>query len=186
MLSEWPLTSRNKGNAVIVLSLNLWSVLRLYADVFNSERLQWFLICCSLLICFQANLKRFMEHVHQKNVEKVSKWLEKGLDPNFHDSDSGGKHKHTHYKHLYNLYKKVWVWNPCWRKYRPFTVAIFAFVDLQKCFFSRTKPNVCSFLWPPTRVWGFRKYLWILDESSKNNTMELETVAMVGQLADWR
>ncbi|TKS90426.1 SH3 and multiple ankyrin repeat domains protein 2 [Collichthys lucidus] len=38
----------------------------------------------------KANLKRFMEHVHQKNVEKVSKWLEKGLDPNFHDSDSGG------------------------------------------------------------------------------------------------
>eukprot|EP00064_Thunnus_orientalis_P024015 superscaffoldBa00009742_g24284 len=37
----------------------------------------------------EANLKRFMEHVHQKNVEKVSKWLEKGLDPNFHDSDSG-------------------------------------------------------------------------------------------------
>nr|XP_057921722.1 SH3 and multiple ankyrin repeat domains protein 3 isoform X4 [Doryrhamphus excisus] len=37
----------------------------------------------------KANLKRFMEHVHQKNLEKVSKWLEKGLDPNFHDSDSG-------------------------------------------------------------------------------------------------
>lgn len=35
-----------------------------------------------------------MEHVHQKNVEKVSKWLEKGLDPNFHDSDSGGEHQH--------------------------------------------------------------------------------------------
>lgn len=32
-----------------------------------------------------------MEHVHQKNVEKVSKWLEKGLDPNFHDSDTGGE-----------------------------------------------------------------------------------------------
>lgn len=44
---------------------------------------------------FQANLKRFMEHVHQKNVEKVSKWLEKGLDPNFHDSDSGGERQHT-------------------------------------------------------------------------------------------
>lgn len=43
------------------------------------------------LFVFQANLKRFMEHVHQKNVEKVSKWLEKGLDPNFHDSDSGGE-----------------------------------------------------------------------------------------------
>ncbi|MED6239659.1 SH3 and multiple ankyrin repeat domains protein 3 [Ataeniobius toweri] len=37
----------------------------------------------------KANLKRFMEHVHQKNAEKVAKWLEKGLDPNFHDSDSG-------------------------------------------------------------------------------------------------
>uniref|UniRef100_UPI003AAD720D SH3 and multiple ankyrin repeat domains protein 3-like n=1 Tax=Centroberyx gerrardi TaxID=166262 RepID=UPI003AAD720D len=37
----------------------------------------------------KANLKRFMEHVHQKNVEKVSRWLEKGLDPNFHDSDTG-------------------------------------------------------------------------------------------------
>ncbi|CAJ1054292.1 SH3 and multiple ankyrin repeat domains protein 3 [Xyrichtys novacula] len=37
----------------------------------------------------KANLKRFMDYVHQKNVEKVAKWLEKGLDPNFHDSDSG-------------------------------------------------------------------------------------------------
>lgn len=46
---------------------------------------------------FQANLKRFMEHVHQKNVEKVSKWLEKGLDPNFHDSDSGGERRHRVY-----------------------------------------------------------------------------------------
>ncbi|XP_034433585.1 SH3 and multiple ankyrin repeat domains protein 3 isoform X4 [Hippoglossus hippoglossus] len=37
----------------------------------------------------KANLKRFMEHVAQKNVEKLSKWLEKGLDPNFHDADTG-------------------------------------------------------------------------------------------------
>lgn len=35
-----------------------------------------------------------MEHVHQKNVEKVSRWLEKGLDPNFHDSDSGGEQEY--------------------------------------------------------------------------------------------
>lgn len=49
----------------------------------------------------QANLKRFMEHVHQKNVEKVSKWLEKGLDPNFHDSDSGGEQQHK--KHHLNI-----------------------------------------------------------------------------------
>jgi SH3/ankyrin repeat-containing protein len=39
----------------------------------------------------QANLKRFMEHVQQKNVEKVSRWLDRGLDPNFHDADSGGQ-----------------------------------------------------------------------------------------------
>ncbi|KAK0145800.1 SH3 and multiple ankyrin repeat domains protein 3 [Merluccius polli] len=37
----------------------------------------------------KANLKRFMEHIQQKNVEKVSRWLDKGLDPNFHDADSG-------------------------------------------------------------------------------------------------
>ncbi|CAL8324399.1 unnamed protein product [Lota lota] len=37
----------------------------------------------------KANLKRFMEHVQQKNVEKVSRWLDRGLDPNFHDADSG-------------------------------------------------------------------------------------------------
>ena len=58
---------------------------------------------------FQANLKRFMEHVHQKNVEKVSKWLEKGLDPNFHDSDSGGEHTHTHtHTHRVELIKHTW------------------------------------------------------------------------------
>ncbi|XP_055795990.1 SH3 and multiple ankyrin repeat domains protein 3-like isoform X4 [Salvelinus fontinalis] len=30
-----------------------------------------------------------MEYVQQRNVEKVSKFLEKGLDPNFHDPESG-------------------------------------------------------------------------------------------------
>ncbi|XP_067110984.1 SH3 and multiple ankyrin repeat domains protein 3 isoform X2 [Osmerus mordax] len=37
----------------------------------------------------KANLKRFMEYVHQRNLEKVSRFLEKGLDPNFHDADTG-------------------------------------------------------------------------------------------------
>uniref|UniRef100_A0AAR2IW67 SH3 and multiple ankyrin repeat domains protein 3 n=1 Tax=Pygocentrus nattereri TaxID=42514 RepID=A0AAR2IW67_PYGNA len=37
----------------------------------------------------KANLKKFMECVQQRNVEKVCRFLEKGLDPNFHDSDSG-------------------------------------------------------------------------------------------------
>lgn len=31
-----------------------------------------------------------MEHVQQRNIEKVSRFLDKGLDPNFHDPDTGG------------------------------------------------------------------------------------------------
>ncbi|XP_061493944.1 SH3 and multiple ankyrin repeat domains protein 3 isoform X2 [Rhineura floridana] len=37
----------------------------------------------------EANLKKFMEYVQTLNVEKVSRLLEKGLDPNFHDPDTG-------------------------------------------------------------------------------------------------
>lgn len=32
-----------------------------------------------------------MEYVQQRNNEKVSRFLEKGLDPNFHDPDTGGE-----------------------------------------------------------------------------------------------
>ncbi|KAJ8245385.1 hypothetical protein GJAV_G00270180 [Gymnothorax javanicus] len=37
----------------------------------------------------KANLKKFMEYVQQRNVEKVTRLLEKGLDPNFQDPDTG-------------------------------------------------------------------------------------------------
>ncbi|XP_030282843.1 SH3 and multiple ankyrin repeat domains protein 3 isoform X2 [Sparus aurata] len=37
----------------------------------------------------KANLKKFMEYVQQRNTEKISRFLEKGLDPNFHDPDTG-------------------------------------------------------------------------------------------------
>ncbi|XP_053939010.1 SH3 and multiple ankyrin repeat domains protein 3 isoform X2 [Cuculus canorus] len=37
----------------------------------------------------KANLKKFMEYVQMLNVEKVCRLLEKGLDPNFHDQDTG-------------------------------------------------------------------------------------------------
>ncbi|XP_061876279.1 SH3 and multiple ankyrin repeat domains protein 3 isoform X6 [Colius striatus] len=37
----------------------------------------------------KANLKKFMEYVQMLNVEKVCRLLEKGLDPNFHDPDTG-------------------------------------------------------------------------------------------------
>ncbi len=39
----------------------------------------------------QANLKKFLDYVHAGAVEKLSKALEKGLDPNYHDTESGGE-----------------------------------------------------------------------------------------------
>ncbi|XP_061132609.1 SH3 and multiple ankyrin repeat domains protein 2-like [Syngnathus typhle] len=37
----------------------------------------------------QANLKKFMELILHNQMDKVSKMLERGLDPNYHDSDTG-------------------------------------------------------------------------------------------------
>ncbi|KAG5854662.1 hypothetical protein ANANG_G00040180 [Anguilla anguilla] len=37
----------------------------------------------------KASLKKFMEYVQTGSVDKVAKVLERGLDPNYHDSDSG-------------------------------------------------------------------------------------------------
>ena len=39
----------------------------------------------------RSNLKKFLDHVMSNNVEKVNKMCNKGLDPNFHCQDSGGK-----------------------------------------------------------------------------------------------
>ena len=37
----------------------------------------------------RSNLRRFLEYVNVGQVEKISKMCSKGLDPNFHCSDSG-------------------------------------------------------------------------------------------------
>uniref|UniRef100_A0A452RZJ2 SH3 and multiple ankyrin repeat domains 2 n=1 Tax=Ursus americanus TaxID=9643 RepID=A0A452RZJ2_URSAM len=37
----------------------------------------------------KTNLKKFMDHVQHRSVEKMVKMLERGLDPNFHDLDTG-------------------------------------------------------------------------------------------------
>uniref|UniRef100_A0A8C8S295 SH3 and multiple ankyrin repeat domains 2 n=1 Tax=Pelusios castaneus TaxID=367368 RepID=A0A8C8S295_9SAUR len=37
----------------------------------------------------KANLRKFMDHVHHLSVEKITKILDRGLDPNYHDLESG-------------------------------------------------------------------------------------------------
>lgn len=39
----------------------------------------------------RANLRRFLDYVGNGQVEKITKMCSKGLDPNFHCNDSGGK-----------------------------------------------------------------------------------------------
>lgn len=39
----------------------------------------------------QASLKKFMDYIQTSAVEKVAKLVDKGLDPNYHDPDTGGK-----------------------------------------------------------------------------------------------
>lgn len=46
---------------------------------------------CLRQVVFQANLKKFMDYVQLHSTDKVARLLDKGLDPNFHDPDSGGK-----------------------------------------------------------------------------------------------
>ena len=45
----------------------------------------------SLLSMAQTGLKKFLEYVQLGTSDKVARLLDKGLDPNYHDSDSGGK-----------------------------------------------------------------------------------------------
>ncbi|XP_073907030.1 SH3 and multiple ankyrin repeat domains protein 2 isoform X3 [Castor canadensis] len=37
----------------------------------------------------KTNLKKFMDHTQHRSVEKLAKLLDRGLDPNFHDLDTG-------------------------------------------------------------------------------------------------
>ena len=39
----------------------------------------------------KTSLKKFVDHVAANNVEKVKKMCAKGLDPNFHCAETGGK-----------------------------------------------------------------------------------------------
>lgn len=39
----------------------------------------------------QGNLRKFMDLIQHNQVDKVSKLLDRGFDPNYHDSETGGK-----------------------------------------------------------------------------------------------
>ena len=48
--------------------------------------------CRSLIVrsCFSStNLRKFVEMVAKKQTAKVAEMLERGMDPNFHDDDTG-------------------------------------------------------------------------------------------------
>ncbi|MBN3284759.1 SHAN2 protein, partial [Polyodon spathula] len=37
----------------------------------------------------KANLRKFMDHIHHCQIDKIIKMLERGLDPNYHDPETG-------------------------------------------------------------------------------------------------
>nr|XP_006004639.2 PREDICTED: SH3 and multiple ankyrin repeat domains protein 3-like [Latimeria chalumnae] len=57
---------------------------RVYAQVHLDEKQL-------LKLHTKANLKKFMEFVQSQNTEKLVKLLDKGLDPNYQDPDTGGE-----------------------------------------------------------------------------------------------
>uniref|UniRef100_A0A674B0Q0 SH3 and multiple ankyrin repeat domains 2b n=1 Tax=Salmo trutta TaxID=8032 RepID=A0A674B0Q0_SALTR len=50
----------------------------------------------------QANYRKFMDHIQHHQLDKVAKMLEKGLDPNYQDPDTG-ETPLTFAAHLYNV-----------------------------------------------------------------------------------
>ncbi|XP_053572262.1 SH3 and multiple ankyrin repeat domains protein 3 [Bombina bombina] len=49
----------------------------------------------------KGNLKKFMDYIQMQNIEKVTRLLERGLDPNYQDPDTGGKRSWG--PHRYNM-----------------------------------------------------------------------------------
>ena len=56
-------------------------------------------LSCTLLICllfiFQSNLKQFLDYVRKCDIDKINKMTIRGLDPNFHEHETGGKFEYA-------------------------------------------------------------------------------------------
>lgn len=55
----------------------------------------------------RANLRRFLENVAHGQVDKITKACSKGLDPNFHCSETGGKLIYRMCKILVGFFYKI-------------------------------------------------------------------------------
>ena len=60
----------------------------------------------------RTNLRRLLEYVANSQVEKIAKMCSKGLDPNFHCQETGGKEKEIiDYSNL-SFESNLWRANP--------------------------------------------------------------------------
>lgn len=77
------------------LHTKVWSPRVLTCDgCFSYNGVDLWLDTCiysDLFLHVQASLKKFMDYIQTSAVDKMAKFMDKGLDPNFQDSDTGGK-----------------------------------------------------------------------------------------------
>lgn len=58
----------------------------------------------------QASLKKFLDYIQTGAIDKMGKVLDKGLDPNFHDPDTGGELYLYSLPVIFSNIKSIWGW----------------------------------------------------------------------------
>ena len=77
-----------RGAKVILCCYASYPFFKLFYEDFPDR-----LSSLSLSSATQTGLKKFLEYVQLGTSDKVARLLDKGLDPNYHDSDSGGRER---------------------------------------------------------------------------------------------
>ena len=57
----------------------------------------------------RVNLRRFFDYVTSGQTEKITKMCAKGLDPNIHCQETGGKSRYLQYPHLYTYFRCIFI-----------------------------------------------------------------------------